>query len=111
MSLDGVAEEPGDWLFDAGTEVFENLARTIERQDDVILGHRTYDYWVGYWPTSAVEPFATFINTTTKHVATTGDLAGHWPNTVRIEEPIIDYVARLREKPGGDIGVHVAICS
>jgi len=70
VSVDGVAEEPGDWLFDAGDEVFSNLGRIIERQDDIILGRGTYDYWVDYWPTSDVEPFATFINSTTKHVAT-----------------------------------------
>ena len=62
LSLDGVAEEPGDWMFDSGPEVFANLARTIESQDDVLLGRGTYDYWVGYWPTSDIEPFATFVN-------------------------------------------------
>lgn len=28
----------------------------------MLLGRGTYDYWVGYWPTSDVEPFASFIN-------------------------------------------------
>ena len=51
LSLDGVAEEPGDWISDGGPEVFANLAETIATQDDVLLGRGTYDYWVGYWPT------------------------------------------------------------
>lgn len=38
ISLDGVAEEPGNWLFDAGDELFSNLGRIIEAQDDIILG-------------------------------------------------------------------------
>ena len=58
LSLDGVAEEPGDWISDGGPEVFANLGRTIATQDDVLLGRGTYDYWVGYWPTSTIEPFA-----------------------------------------------------
>ena len=70
LSLDGVAEEPGDWLFDADDELFTNLADVIRSQDDVLLGRGTYDYWAGYWPTSDVQPFADFINRTTKHVFT-----------------------------------------
>ena len=70
LSLDGVAEEPSDWLFDADQAIFDNLARVIGTQDVVLLGRHTYDYWVGYWPTSDVEPFAGFINGTPKHVFT-----------------------------------------
>ena len=70
LSLDGVAEEPGDWMFDAGEAVFENLGQIIATQDDILLGRATYDYWVDFWPTSDVEPFASFINGTPKHVIT-----------------------------------------
>ena len=52
LSVDGVAEEPSDWVFDVDEEVFGHLGRVIARQDDVLLGRRTYDYWAGYWPTS-----------------------------------------------------------
>ena len=48
LSLDGVAEEPGDWMFDVDAEVFAFLGRVIETQDDVLLGRGTYDYWVDY---------------------------------------------------------------
>lgn len=54
LSLDGVAEEPGDWMFDVDQEVVDNLARVIQDQDAVLLGRGTYDYWVDYWPTSDV---------------------------------------------------------
>jgi len=75
LSLDGVAEEPSDWMSDDGREIFENLGGVIASQDDVLLGRGTYDYWAGYWPTSDVEPFASFINGTPKHVFTSSDLA------------------------------------
>jgi dihydrofolate reductase len=68
LSLDGVAEEPSDWVFDSGDAIFDNLERVIASQDDVLLGRGTYDYWVDYWPTPDVEPFASFINATQKHV-------------------------------------------
>jgi dihydrofolate reductase len=106
LSLDGVAEEPSDWFFDDGPELFANIARILETQTDVLLGRATYDYWVDYWPTSDVEPFATFINTTPKHVATSSELAGHWKDSVRITSPVVDYVRDLKEQSGGDIGIH-----
>ena len=91
-SLDGVAEEPSDWFFDDGPELFELIAEVVETQTDVLLGRGTYDYWVDYWPTSDVEPFASFINKTLKHVATSTELAGAWENTTRITGPAEDYV-------------------
>jgi len=106
LSLDGVAEEPSDWFFDDGPELFANIARILETQTDVLLGRATYDYWVDYWPTSDVEPFATFINTTPKHVATSSELTGHWKDSVRITSPVVDYVRDFKRQSGGDIGIH-----
>ena len=106
VSLDGVAEEPSDWFFDDGRELFDLIARVIAPQKDVLLGRGTYDYWVDYWPTSDVEPFASFINATRKHVASSSDLTGHWENTVRMTSPIADYVRRLKQQSDGDIGIH-----
>ena len=109
LSLDGVAEEPSDWFFDDGPELFENIARVLETQTEVLLGRGTYDYWVDYWPTSDVEPFASFINATRKHVATSRDLTGHWNNTVRITAPVDEYVRHLKQRSDGDIGIHGSI--
>ena len=109
LSLDGVAEEPGDWISDGGPEVFANLARTIESQDDVLLGRGTYDYWVGYWPNSDVEPFASFINRVRKHVVTSSEPANEWSNSTVVTAPVAEYVADLKSRPGQDIGIHGSI--
>ena len=108
MSLDGVAEEPS-WFMDGGPEVIENLGRVIGSQDDVLLGRRTYDYWAGHWPTSDMEPFASFINTTPKHVVTSSAPAREWANSTLVTTPLADYVADLKAGPGGDIGIHGSI--
>jgi len=76
LSLDGVAEEPSDWMSDGGGELLENLGAIIATQDDILLGRGTYDYWVDYWPSSEFEPFATFVNTTRKHVFTSSPSPG-----------------------------------
>ena len=108
LSLDGVAEEPSDWFFDDGPELFDLIGRVIATQDDVLLGRGTYDYWAGYWPTADVEPFATFINTTRKHVATSSELGQPWNNTTVMDTSPVEYVRALKQQPGGDIGIHAS---
>ncbi len=109
QSLDGVGEEPSDWMSDGGPEIFENLGAVIEAQDDILLGRGTYDYWVGYWPSSNVEPFAGFINSTPKHVFTSSALGEEWANSTVVDAPASDYVAQLKQGNGGDIGIHGSI--
>ena len=109
LSLDGVAEEPGDWLFEADDAMVENLGRVIGRQDDVLLGRGTYEYWAGYWPTSDVQPFADFVNGTPKHVFSSRPLVPDWANTTVVAEPLVEYVGDLKAGDGGDIGVHGSI--
>jgi dihydrofolate reductase len=109
LSLDGVAEEPSDWMSDGGRELFENLGAVVGTQDDILLGRGTYDYWVGYWPASDVEPFATFVNTTRKHVFSSTPLTREWANTVVADRPPVEYVTDLRRGEGGDIGIHGSI--
>jgi dihydrofolate reductase len=109
LSLDGVAEEPGDWMFETDEDVFTNLAGVIGSQDDILLGRGTYDYWAEYWPTSDVQPFADFVNRTTKHVFTSSAPSKSWPETTIVKEALAPYVARLKERRGGDVGVHGSI--
>jgi dihydrofolate reductase len=106
MSLDGVAEEPGDWMFDVDAEVFDFLGSVIQRQNDILLGRATYDYWVGFWPTSEMAPFAGFVNTTTKHVFSSTELTQPWRASKRADAPLVEYVEALKQAEGADIGVH-----
>jgi dihydrofolate reductase len=62
LSLDGVAEDPNRFFTEWDDVVDASIPRMIATQDAVILGRRTYDEWVGFWPGSEIEPFATFIN-------------------------------------------------
>jgi dihydrofolate reductase len=58
LSLDGVAEQPDEFITEFDDVMAENLGRVIATQDTVLLGRRTYDEWSGFWPTSDIEPFA-----------------------------------------------------
>jgi dihydrofolate reductase len=109
LSLDGVAEDPDAFLTDWDEQMDANLADVIGTQDTVILGRRSYDEWSRFWPTSDIEPFATFINAVAKHVATSSPLDNEWTNSTAIEGDLVEFVDRLKSTTGGDIGVHASI--
>ncbi|HET6744784.1 MAG TPA: dihydrofolate reductase family protein [Candidatus Limnocylindria bacterium] len=108
LSLDGVAEAP-DTFFGWDDALDDKLAAEIATQDAVILGRRSYDEWAQFWPSSEIEPFATFINGVTKHVATSTPLDRDWANTTAIKGELVEFVRDLKQQPGGDIGVHGSI--
>ena len=109
LSLDGVAESPDTFFTDWDEAMEANLAAVIGTQDAVILGRRSYDEWSEYWPDSEIEPFATFINSVTKYVATSTPLGGQWHNATAIEGGVVEFVRSLKQSSGGDIGVHASV--
>src|SRR6476646_5984420 len=109
LSLDGVAEAAGDFLSGWDDMVDAYGAETIATQDAVIMGRTSYDEFVGFWPTSDIEPFATFINTIPKYIATSTPLAQPWAGSTVIEGGLVEFVQDLKNSTGGDIGVHFSI--
>jgi dihydrofolate reductase len=109
LSLDGVAEDPDGFITDWDDAMDANLAAVIAAQDAVILGARSYDEWARFWPGSEIEPFATFINRVPKFVATSGSLEAEWANATVIDGGLVEFVLDLKNRPGGDIGIHASI--
>ena len=109
LSLDGVAEDPDQFFNDWDDVMDANLARVIATQDAVILGRRSYTEWAQFWPNSEIQPFATFINGVTKHVATSTPLDRGWANATVVDGGLVEFVRGLRQQPGGDVGVHASI--
>src|SRR6266446_3480388 len=110
LSLDGVAEDPDRFFSDWDDAMDANLAAVIATPDAVILGRRSYDEWVAFWTSSKIEPFASFINNVPKYVATTAPLDPEWANATAIDVGgLVDFVRDLKNRPGGDIGVHASI--
>jgi len=108
LSLDGVAEAP-ETFFEWDDALDANLAKVIAAQDAVILGRRSYDEWARFWPSSDIEPFATFINGVTKYVATSTPLDGDWTNASALDGGLVESVRELKETDGGEVGVHASI--
>lgn len=105
-SIDGVVEAPNEWQPAFDDEMGAALGRMLDGQDAVLLGRVTFTEWAGYWPTSTDEPFASWINSTQKYVAsTTLDSVDQWSNSTLIKGSLADFVADLRGQEGGTIGV------
>ena len=105
-SIDGVVEAPNEWQPAFDDEMGAALGQMLDGQDAVLLGRVTFTEWAGYWPTSTDEPFASWINSTRKFVAsTTLDSVDQWANSTLIEGSVTDFVADLRRQEGGTIGV------
>jgi dihydrofolate reductase len=108
-SLDGVAEDPDSFITDWDDAMDAHLAAVIATQDAVILGRRSYTAWAQFWPSSQIEPFATFINGVTKYVATSTPLDRDWANATVLDGELVEFVRDLKQQRGGDIGVHASI--
>jgi dihydrofolate reductase len=109
LSLDGVAERPDTFVTGWDDVLDASGATLIATQDAVVLGRRSYDEWAEFWPGSEIEPFATFINGVAKYVATSAPLEREWANTTVIDGELVEFVRDLKDRPGGDIGVHASI--
>jgi dihydrofolate reductase len=109
VSLDGIAEDPDAFIAEWDDAMDANLAAVIATQDAVILGRRSYTAWAQFWPSSEIEPFATFINGVTKYVATSTPLDRDWANATVLDGGLVEFVRDLKQQPGGDVGVHASI--
>ena len=109
LSLDGVAERPDEFVTEFDETMRQNLGRVIATQDTVLLGRRTYDDWAEFWPTSDIEPFASFINNVEKFVVTSTAAGKAWRKTTVVDDNLVEYVSGLKKRSGGDIGVHGSI--
>jgi len=110
MSLDGVVEAPHTFVRQGLYEDITDLIReTVVEQDSVLLGRKQYEEWSGYWPSSNIQPFADFINTTPKFVVSASLKEVQWRASTLIHHDVLATVAELKSCPGKVIGVHGSI--
>jgi dihydrofolate reductase len=109
LSLDGVAEDCDRFITEWDDAMDENLGRVIATQDTVILGRRMYDEWAKFWPTSTIEPFSSFINSVEKYVVTSTALDVTWGDSTVVDGDLADFLSELKQRSGGDIGLHGSI--
>jgi hypothetical protein len=82
--------QPDKFVTELDEVMRESLGRVIAAQDAVLLRRSTYDDWAAFWPTSDIEPFASFINGVQKFVLTSTPPALGWPESKVIEHGLSD---------------------
>jgi dihydrofolate reductase len=124
MSLDGVTQGPGgpDEDRSGGFELggwampyFEEesgkfVGEVFERADAFLIGRKTYDIFAGYWPqVPRGNPIADALNDRPKYVAsrTLGEV--DWDGAELLDGDLVEAVAALKEKPGGELQIHGSI--
>lgn len=71
---------------------------------ELLLGRKTYDIFVGYWPEH--EDQWTGINTSTKYVVSHNDLKLMWENSKLIKENVVEQIKKLKEENGPNLQVY-----
>jgi dihydrofolate reductase len=109
ISLDGITESPNEWQFEHfDADMMAAMGAHIAAEDTILLGRVTYQEWVGYWPTSTDEPYASHINNTPKYVVSTTLNKvewGKWANARLIKGNLAEEIIKLKQQPGKNIGV------
>lgn len=104
-SLNGVAETPNEFQFDAfGEEEGEIMGTALSGVTDVVMGRRLWEEWSSYWPSAdSSDAFAGFINPVRKHVISSTLSEDPGWNSALVDGDPATYVRELREQDGGGI--------
>jgi len=114
VTLDGVMQAPGGpeedpsngfthggWAMrfvdDAAHQV---IGEVIAGEFDLLLGRRTYEIWVGYWPNHGDNPIGKAFNKATKYVVTRTIDHLDWNPSQRVSGDVVDELRRLKATNG-----------
>jgi dihydrofolate reductase len=121
VTLDGVAQglgrpdedtrggfTHGGWGGRYNDEVMaREMATAMAKPGDMLFGRRTWQDFITAWARRTDgNPITERMNATTKYVvSSTLDDAAAWQNSVLLRGDAADAVARLKARPGGDLGI------
>jgi dihydrofolate reductase len=120
VSLDGVFQGPGGpdedrsggferggWTAShADEEMGPFLISLFERADALLLGRKTWEIWLPYWPNHDDNPFGHMINVLPKYVPSTTLKDPTWQNTHVIDGDVEAAIRELKARPGRELQLH-----
>jgi dihydrofolate reductase len=109
ISLDGVIEHDKNYAYAAWTAPYrtpEGMAMLLESYGagfDLLVGRKTYDEWLGYWPNAGDFPMSNAINAATKYVITHRPDSLQWGPVKGLSGDIIEEIRKLKSTDGPDL--------
>lgn len=109
ISLDGVIEHGKSYAYGGWTTPYRTpagMAMLLEAYGtsfDMLLGRKTYDEFLGYWPNAGDFPMANAINAATKYVATHRPEYLKWGPVEDLGQDIIERLSGLKSTDGPDL--------
>ena len=117
VTLDGVMQGPGGpeedtsngftlggwampYIDDSAGQVVND---TIAGEFDLLLGRRTYDIWINYWPQHTDNPIGAAFAKATKYVVTHRQEGLDWPTSKQIGGDIIQGIRELKAAEGPEL--------
>jgi dihydrofolate reductase len=85
--------------------VSEAMIETFAKKPELLLGRKTYEIMVAYWP-HTTEPGADDMNNARKYVVSQTLNKLDWNNSVLIKGDVVKEIARLKEADGPELQVH-----
>jgi dihydrofolate reductase len=109
ISLDGVIEHDKNYAYGGWTAPYRTpggMAMLLESYGsgfDLLVGRRTYDEWLGYWPNAGDFPMANAINAATKYVVTHRPDSLTWGPVKDLGGDIIEEIQKIKSADGPDL--------
>lgn len=118
ISLDGVMQAPGGpqedtsggfklggWTWPYSDETSQKIfLEEFSGEYDLLLGRKTYDLWVDYWP-KQTGPIADPFNKATKYVVSHRGDGLTWDKTVLIDGDVVTKLKELKQQDGPMLSV------
>ena len=97
----------------ADDEIHQSAVDELNQAEMVLFGRRTYQLFAHDWPLMELDPglspgmlaFARRINSIPKIVFSRTLEKAEWNNSRLVKDDAVDYVAKLKQQPGGEIMV------
>src|SRR5690242_2291469 len=107
MSLDGVIGSPDQWSFPYfDEELGQTVGSLIDASDTLLVGRVTYEeFAAAFGSDTSGNPDAARMNGMQKVVVSNTLQQADWQNSSLLNGDVAEGVARLKQQPGGTIGM------
>jgi dihydrofolate reductase len=101
-------EAPQNWHFPyISDDMQEAVNAQIHGSDALLYGRVTYEEFASFWPSQTQNEFgiADKLNNTPKYVVSSTLKTADWNNSTLIKGNVAGEIAKLKQQPGGNIGM------